>query len=57
MRTAGIDCTGGSLFMATISLCMIVKDEQAVLGRCLDSVQGIVDEIIVVDSGSSDCTK
>ena len=43
--------------MATISLCMIVKDEQAVLGRCLDSVQGIVDEIIVVDTGSSDCTK
>ena len=43
--------------MATISLCMIVKDEQAVLGRCLDSVQGIADEIIVVDTGSADRTK
>ncbi|MDC7289098.1 glycosyltransferase family 2 protein [Blautia schinkii] len=43
--------------MVTISLCMIVKDEEAVLGRCLDSVKGAVDEIIVVDTGSSDSTK
>lgn len=43
--------------MATISLCMIVKNEEAVLGRCLDSAQGIADEIIVVDTGSSDHTR
>ena len=43
--------------MITISLCMIVKDEQAVLGRCLDSVAEAVDEIIIVDTGSSDATK
>ena len=43
--------------MATISLCMIVKDEESVLARCLDSVQGIADEIVVVDTGSSDRTK
>lgn len=43
--------------MVTISLCMIVKDEAAVLGRCLDSVKDAVDEIIVVDTGSSDRTK
>lgn len=41
----------------TISLCMIVKNEEDVIGRCLDSVQGIVDEIIVVDTGSNDRTK
>jgi tetratricopeptide (TPR) repeat protein len=39
-----------------ISLCMIVKDEAALLPRCLDSVQGVVDEIVVVDTGSTDCT-
>jgi glycosyltransferase involved in cell wall biosynthesis len=35
---------------------MIVKDEEAVLERCLKSVQGYVDEIIVVDTGSTDST-
>ncbi|RKP47364.1 glycosyltransferase [Cohnella endophytica] len=37
-----------------ISLCMIVKDEGATLARCLSSVQGAVDETIVVDTGSTD---
>lgn len=41
----------------TISLCMIVKNEEAVLRRCLDSVCAIADEIVVVDTGSSDATK
>lgn len=40
-----------------ISLCMIVKDEEKVLGRCLQSVQDIVDQIIIVDTGSIDKTK
>ncbi|MEW6181594.1 MAG: glycosyltransferase [Bacillota bacterium] len=40
----------------TISLCMIVKDEEKNLPRCLKSVQDYVDEIIVVDTGSSDRT-
>ena len=43
--------------MVTISLCMIVRDEEAVLSRCLDSVCGLVDEIIIVDTGSSDDSK
>ena len=43
--------------MITISLCMIVRDEEAVLGRCLESVRGIADELIVVDTGSNDGTK
>lgn len=43
--------------MITISLCMIVRDEAAVLARCLDSVDGVADEIIVVDTGSTDETE
>ena len=43
--------------MATISLCMIVKDEEENIKDCLDSVQGIADEIIIVDTGSTDNTK
>src|SRR5262249_59356508 len=43
--------------MAQISLCMIVKDEEEVLGRCIDSVGPLVDEIIVVDTGSVDETR
>ncbi|MBQ8758186.1 MAG: glycosyltransferase [Clostridia bacterium] len=39
------------------SLCMIVKNEEAVLSRCLDSVKDVFDEIIIVDTGSSDRTK
>lgn len=43
--------------MVTVSLCMIVRDEEAVLARCLDSVRDLVDEIIIVDTGSADDTK
>ncbi len=43
--------------MITISLCMIVKNEERVLARCLDSVADLVDEIIIVDTGSTDSTK
>ncbi len=43
--------------MATISLCMIVKNEEVVLARCLESVKAAVDEIIIVDTGSTDKTK
>lgn len=42
--------------MPTISLCMIVKNEEANLARCLDSVAGLVDEVIIVDTGSTDRT-
>jgi len=41
----------------TISLCMIVKNEEEVLARCLESIRGLVDEIIIVDTGSTDATK
>ena len=42
--------------MPTLTLCMIAKDEEAYIGRALDSVKNIVDEMIVVDTGSSDRT-
>lgn len=40
----------------TLSLCMIVKDEEQALPVCLDSVRGVVDEIVIVDTGSQDRT-
>ncbi|MBO4396165.1 MAG: glycosyltransferase family 2 protein [Eubacterium sp.] len=43
--------------MITISLCMIVKNEEKVLARCLDSIKDLMDEIIIVDTGSTDRTK
>lgn len=43
--------------MITISLCMIVKNEEKILGRCLDSVADLCDEIVIVDTGSTDRTK
>lgn len=41
----------------TLSLCMIVKDEEKTLARCLNSVKSFIDEIIIVDTGSNDKTK
>lgn len=43
--------------MISISLCMIVRDEEATLKRCLDTAKDLVDEIIIVDTGSIDKTK
>ena len=42
--------------MTTISLCMIVKNEEKNIARCLDSVAELVEEIIIVDTGSTDRT-
>lgn len=39
-----------------ITLCMIVRDEEADLPACLESVKGVVDEICIVDTGSTDRT-
>jgi tetratricopeptide (TPR) repeat protein len=40
-----------------VSLCMIVKDEENNLPACLDSVADLVDEVVVVDTGSADSTQ
>ncbi len=43
--------------MAQISLCMITKDEEKILEKCLNPIKNMVDEIIIVDTGSKDNTK
>lgn len=40
----------------SVSLCMIVRNEQTFLIDCLKSVQGLVDEMVIVDTGSRDQT-
>ena len=40
----------------TLSLCMIVRDEQEMLPRCLAAIKDAVDEIVIVDTGSTDRT-
>jgi tetratricopeptide (TPR) repeat protein len=40
----------------TLSLCMIVKNEEEMLPGCLEPLRGVVDEMIVVDTGSTDRT-
>jgi glycosyltransferase involved in cell wall biosynthesis len=39
-----------------LSLCMIVKNEEATLAECLNSVKDFVDEMVVLDTGSTDRT-
>lgn len=43
--------------MPKISLCLIARDNADVIGRCLESVRDHVDEVVVVDTGSTDKTK
>lgn len=40
----------------TLSLCIITKDEEKNIARCINSVKDVVDEIVVVDTGSKDKT-
>jgi glycosyltransferase involved in cell wall biosynthesis len=42
--------------MSTVSLCIIVRNEEKVLEKCLSSIVDIADEIIIVDTGSTDRT-
>lgn len=41
----------------SVCLCMIVKNEAAVVERCLDSVKGLVDTWVISDTGSTDDTR
>lgn len=41
---------------ALLSACLIVRDEEAHLGSCLASIDGVVDEVVVYDTGSTDGT-
>jgi GT2 family glycosyltransferase/tetratricopeptide (TPR) repeat protein len=44
-------------YIARVSLCMIVRNEEQNLPECLGSVAGLVDEVVVVDTGSTDGTR
>jgi glycosyltransferase involved in cell wall biosynthesis len=57
LRNTSLHNFGKLLFPPMLSLCMIVKDEENYLSNCLNSVKDLVDEIIIVDTGSSDKTK
>ncbi len=52
-----VGCRRSAGGKASVSLCMIVKDEEAHLARCLHSVTPVVDEIVIVDTGSTDRTR
>ena len=39
-----------------LTICLIAKNEQKFIGQCLSSVKGLADQIIVVDTGSTDST-
>ncbi len=43
--------------MNTLALCMIVKNEEKTLSRAISPLAGVVDQIVVVDTGSTDGTK
>jgi FkbM family methyltransferase len=45
-----------TLHAPRLSVCLIVKDEEKFLGQCLASVRGLADQIVVVDTGSTDRT-
>ncbi|MCR5402906.1 MAG: glycosyltransferase, partial [Butyrivibrio sp.] len=56
LHIAGIR-TGPFNKAITISVCMIVRDEEPVLERCLNNVRQFADELIIVDTGSKDSTR
>jgi glycosyltransferase involved in cell wall biosynthesis len=53
---AALERSSRPLDMNSLALVMIVRDEAASLERCLESARAWVDEIVVVDTGSSDAT-
>ena len=56
-RLGPMSIDAGAKKQASVSLCMITKNEEKNLPNCLASAKAIVDEIIVVDTGSNDQTK
>jgi len=40
-----------------LSICLIVKNEETFLNQCLESVRSLGAQIVVVDTGSTDCTR
>lgn len=52
----GLDTLSMGSFRPAISACLIVKNEERHIERALNSLAGVADEIVVVDTGSSDST-
>lgn len=52
----GTRSKGSTTKSPTVSACMIVKNEEELLPQCLDSVKNVVDQIVIVDTGSTDRT-
>lgn len=40
-----------------LTVCLITKNEERFLGRCLESIRDVAQQIIVVDTGSTDATR
>lgn len=59
-RMSIIEAPGGGLLLTArrprLSLCMIVRNNEGTIGPCLESIRPWVDEMIVVDTGSTDAT-
>ena len=55
-NNAAPNASGVARSAQRLSLCMIVKNEERFLRNCLESVKGVVDEIVIVDTGSTDGT-
>jgi glycosyltransferase involved in cell wall biosynthesis/predicted Zn-dependent protease len=49
--------TQGAVSRPRVSLCMIVRNEEANLPACLQSAADLFDEVVVVDTGSTDATR
>jgi len=54
MVTKSVKARGNNVLY---SAALIVKNEERVLSRCLETLRGVVDEIVVVDTGSTDSTR
>jgi len=54
---AALEALGPGEGVPRLSLCMIVRNEAHRLGNCLESVKGLIDELVVVDTGSTDGTE
>jgi len=50
----GFDLHWGTM---AITLCMTLRDEADIIDRCLESVIGFVDEVLIADTGSTDGTR
>lgn len=55
-KSTGVNVKNLTTDHPTISVCMIVKNEEDLLPNCLDSIKDLADEIVIVDTGSIDRT-